>query len=257
MNMSVRWRMLRMTLHLVQGLATCAFVFPLVSSVRRDRHIKSWSRKLLTLCRVRLQCRTGNDIPDHAPDGNAILICNHVSWLDVFVINAIQPTRFVAKSEIRHWPFIGWLCQQTGTIFIDRTKPRDVLRILNGLDAEMARGEHIGFFPEGRTAPLGQLLPFYSNLFEAAANSGAPLQPYVVRYMDIDGRPNEAAEFIGDMTFVESLGRIMRGQPLVVELSSLPRISSQGKDRRELAKVARQRMAVALELSSEIEATAE
>src|SRR5437016_834190 len=111
----ITYRLLRIIAHLFAGLLTCAFVFPFTDAAGRHRRIHEWSIKVLVLCRVTVEFRN----PQQAvPPARALIIANHVSWLDIFVINSIEPCRFVAKSDIRDWPLIGWLCDQAGTIFI-------------------------------------------------------------------------------------------------------------------------------------------
>src|SRR5690606_36823074 len=96
------------------------------------------------------------------------------SWLDIFVIHAMHPCRFVAKAEIRGWPLIGWLCEQAGTIFIARGRLRDVRKIYEGAVRSLREGEHVAFFPEGTVSLQGSLLPFHANLFEAANEAQVP-----------------------------------------------------------------------------------
>src|SRR4051812_38471411 len=96
-------RFLRVLLHLFQGLATCAFIFPLVSEASRQALIKRWSIRLVALCRVQVQVRYEQGAK-LAP--RALIVANHVSWLDIFVLNSLHPCRFVAKSDIRDWPLV-------------------------------------------------------------------------------------------------------------------------------------------------------
>jgi 1-acyl-sn-glycerol-3-phosphate acyltransferase len=121
--MMIVLRLLQVGLHLLQGMATCAFIFPVAGPAIRERLIGNWSRRLLEICGVRLVVRGALSI---AP---ALIVCNHISWLDIFAINACKPCRFVAKSDVRDWPLIGWLCDRAGTIFIARGRQRDVRRI--------------------------------------------------------------------------------------------------------------------------------
>lgn len=238
------FRMLRVALHLFQGLATCAVVFPLIDAQARLRHIKKWSTALLALCRVEVRFLHGQGAQ---PAVRALIVANHVSWLDIFVINSLHPCRFVAKSDIRDWPLIGWLCEKTGTIFISRGKLRDVRRIYQGLVTSLHAGEHVAFFPEGTTAAQGTLLPFHANLFEAAIEAEVPVQPYAVRYVDASGKLHPAADFIGDMTFVESMLAILRSGPMTAQLTVLPAIdTNEASHRRELADAARHVIAEAL-----------
>ena len=185
----------RVMLHLLQGLCTSALVFPFVDSAGRDRRIKKWSAGLLAILHVEVEV-----INEAGPAAQALIVSNHISWLDIFVINSLQPCRFVAKADIRSWPALGWLCAKSGTIFIARGKQREVRRVYEGLVTSIRAGERIAFFPEGTTAAQGTLLPFHPNLFEAAIEAGVPVQPYVLRYVDAQGNLHGAADFIGDMT---------------------------------------------------------
>jgi len=240
----IAWRLLRVILHLLAGLATCALVFPLTDTGGRQARIKRWSFRLLQLCGVRLEV---------SPDGGAVpaeralIVSNHISWLDIFVINALHPCYFVAKSDIRDWPLIGWLCERAGTIFIARGKLRDVRRIYQGLVASLHAGNHVAFFPEGTTAAQGSLLPFHANLFEAAIEAQVPVQPYALRYFDQHGAPAAAVDFVGDMSFAQSMLAILRSPGIRAQLSLLPAIATgAASHRRELADISHRAIAHSL-----------
>lgn len=237
------WPSLRVMLHLFSGLCTSAFVFPFISAASRDRRIKLWSIQLLVILRVQVevQLRPGAEA---MPRG--LIVANHVSWLDIFVINTLQPCRFVAKADIRSWPALGWLCTKAGTIFIARGKQREVRRVYEGLVASIRAGEHIAFFPEGTTTAQGSMLPFHSNLFEAAIEAQVPVQPYALRYVDEHGRLHPAADFIGDMTFVDSMLLIMKVRKMTAQLILLPALDTAGAHRRDLALAAHAAIAQAL-----------
>jgi len=239
----------RLLVHLAVGLCTCAFIFPLTDVAGRERRIRRWSARLLAICGVTVRTahvkRDGD--AEHLP--HALIVANHVSWLDIFVINSVQPCRFVAKSDIRSWPLIGWLCEQAGTIFIARGRQRDVRRIYEGLVSSLLAGERVAFFPEGTTAPQGTILPFHANLFEAAIEAQVPAQPCALRYLDDAGRPHVAADFVGEMTFAQSIAAILRSGGMTAELNLLPPIGTHGAHRREVAAMARQAIASALDHS--------
>lgn len=248
----IAWTFLRVMLHLFEGLATAAFVFPLVGAERRDRRIKRWSAGLLKILRVDVQVR----MRAGAEAGHReLIVANHVSWLDIFVINSLQPCRFVAKADIRNWPALGWLCAKSGTIFIARGKQREIRHVYEGLVHSLKAGERIAFFPEGTTAAQGTLLSFHPNLFEAAIEAQVPVQPYALRYVDGRGALHGAADFIGDMTFVDSMLSIMRSGPMIAQLMPLPQIDSTGAHRRELALAARSAIAEELGYTAEVERT--
>lgn len=238
-------RLLRVLLHLFRGLATCALVFPFIDDAGRRARVGAWSVRLLGLCgvQVRIEHYRGAQ-----PAPRALMVSNHVSWLDIFVINSLHPTRFVAKADIRGWPLIGWLCEKTGTIFISRGKLRDVRRIYQGLVTSLHAGEHVAFFPEGTTAAQGSLLPFHANLFEAAIEAEVPVQPYAVRYLDRNGKLHPAADFVGDMTFVQSMFAVLDAGGMTAELTVLPVIdTSAASHRRDLAEAARDAIAAVLD----------
>lgn len=236
-------RLARVLLHLVIGLLTCAIVFPLTNAAGRQRRIRLWSIQLLAICRVRVKLSNpqGETMPPRA-----LIVANHVSWLDIFVINSIQTCSFVGKSDIRDWPLIGWLCEKGGTIFIARGRQRDVRRIFQGLVTSIQAGERVAFFPEGTTAAQGTVLPFHANLFEAALDAKAPVQPYALQYLNEQGALHPAADFIGDMTFAQSMIAILKAPPMNAELIQLAPIDTTGSHRRELAAVTRTRIAEAL-----------
>jgi 1-acyl-sn-glycerol-3-phosphate acyltransferase len=238
------FRLLRVLLHLFIGLAICALLFPWVDATRRAVHIRRWSRDLLALCRVEVHIEHDTATAS-AP--RALIVANHVSWLDIFVINSLHSCRFVAKSDIRDWPLIGWLCDKAGTIFISRGRVRDVRRIYQGLVSSLHAGEHVAFFPEGTTAPQGTLLPFHANLFEAAIEAQVPVQPYALQYLNADGQVHRAVDFIGDMTFAQSMMAILKAQGIRARLTILPIIATDGTPhRRELADTARASIARAI-----------
>jgi 1-acyl-sn-glycerol-3-phosphate acyltransferase len=237
-------KLARVIAHLFVGLWTCALVFPLVDAAGRRACIRRWSVKLLLLCGVRVDITSRTDEADAA---RALIVANHVSWLDIFVINAWQPCRFVAKSDIRDWPLIGWLCNRAGTIFIARGSLRDVRRIYAGLVHGLEAGEHVAFFPEGTTSEQGTVLPFHANLFEAAIEARVPVQPFALRYLTVDGKaPHPAVSFVGDMTFAASMLAILKAGGMRAELIRLPMMDTEGCHRRELANAAREAVVSAL-----------
>ena len=229
--MAVAFSIARIAGHLIAGLLTSACVFPFIGAGGRQWHVQRWSTKLLEICGISVDVApTAAKFPVHA-----LVVANHVSWLDIFVINTLQPCRFVAKADIREWPLLGWLCAKAGTIFIARGKLRAVRRIFEYVVTTIRDGELVAFFPEGTTAAQGALLPFHSNLFEAAIDAAVPIQPVAVRYLDRAGLLAPQANFIGETTFAESLLTILRSEKLSAQLIVLPVIDTAGAHRRELA----------------------
>jgi 1-acyl-sn-glycerol-3-phosphate acyltransferase len=238
LNIKLAWRLVRLVLHLLQGLVTCVLVFPWSGARLRERLVRRWSARLLAVCRVQVE-----HLPGAAPLDHALIVSNHISWLDIFVINALHPCRFVAKAEIRAWPVLGWLVAQAGTVFIARGNRRDLRHIFKGLVDALGQGQRVAFFPEGTTAPQGQLLPFHANLFEAAIDAKVPVQPYALAYVDAAGNWHPAVDYVGETTFVDSILRILQGEPVRARLACLAPIESQGAHRRELCQASRDAVA--------------
>ncbi len=238
------WRFSCVMAHVFKGLFICFFIFPWVNEAGKKARIKNWSAQLLAIFRVRVDA----DLTDIA--SGAMIVSNHVSWLDIFVINSLAPCQFVAKSDIRSWPLLGWLALQAGTIYISRGSKSDVKRIYQHLIDQILAGERVAFFPEGTTAAQGDVLPFHANLFEAAIHAKVPVHPFALRYLDQQGQLHKAVDFLGEMTFLESMTLILNGGTVTAELRSLPLISTTGAHRRDLA--AASRVAVAAALNVEI-----
>lgn len=245
MTIQLTWRLARVIFHLIRGLATCALVFPWAGVALRERLVRRWSARLLAICRVRVEHLPGaqSSVP---PLAHALIVSNHISWLDIFLINSLHPCRFVAKAEIRAWPVVGWLVAQAGTVFIARGNRRDLRHIFKGLVDALGQGQRVAFFPEGTTGSQGQLLPFHANLFEAAIDARVPVQPYALAYVDARGGWHPAVDYTGETTFVDSMLRILQGEPVVARLGCLTPIASEGAHRRELSAQAREAIAQAL-----------
>ena len=218
--------------HLCVGLA-CALTFPFTSARWRDRVVRRWSRRLVALCGVKVEQAAGVQALEHA-----MIVANHVSWLDTFVINALYPCRFVAKAEIRRWPMLGWLAFKGGTIFIARGNRRELRTIFKGMVAALEAGERVALFPEGTTSAPGTLLPFHANLFEAAIDANVMVQPYALRYLDSSGAVHPAIDFSGELSFAQSMLKVLSGPPVLAQVTCLAPLDATGAHRRELAEAA-------------------
>ena len=238
-------RSFRLLLHVMVGWSLCTLVYPLLNAKGRDNCTRWWSRRLLHLCRVRLS------LPKHIDVSKmAMVAANHVSWLDIFVLNSLHPCQFVAKQEIREWPVFGWISHKVDTVYMTRGKRSDLRRLFTDVVQRLEAGKRVAFFPEGSTSLQGELLPFHANLFEAAIDAKAPVQAYGLRYLTADGSYHPAVIYVGDVGFKDSLLSILHGEPVHVELLAAPLISSEGVQRRDLARQVQQAVAEALGLEA-------
>jgi 1-acyl-sn-glycerol-3-phosphate acyltransferase len=173
--------------------------------------------------------------------GPVLWAVNHVSWLDIFVLNIVRSTAFVAKKEIRHWPVIGWLAAGADTIFIERGFRHAVHRVGMAMKQRFERGQAVGLFPEGTTSEGFDVLAFYANLFEPAREPEVVIQPVALRYYH-HGQRSAMPAFVGEESLLQNLWRVLGASGVSVELVFLPPIAGAHEDkppRAELAKLAR------------------
>jgi 1-acyl-sn-glycerol-3-phosphate acyltransferase len=246
---------------LLGGLATVFLIFPLVGDTRREWLIATWSSLVMRACgaEVRELAAPGAQPLSamrgrHGAGEGRLLLANHVSWLDIFAIDSLAPASFAAKAEIAHWPLVGTLVARAGTVFIERGRRHAVHGVIQRMGEKLTAGLRAAVFPEGTTSDGRRLLPFHGNLVQAALNTGAPMVPVGLRYLDPDGEPSHAALFIGDTTFLASLWRITAHPKVVVEVHVLPAIlRSEGLTRQEATR--RARTAIGARLGLELDDT--
>lgn len=237
-------RFTRIIVHIARGLATTAFVFPFAQHRARSRMVQRWSQHLLRILAVELE-RAGSDAP--LPE-RVLIVANHISWLDIFVLNALQPARFIAKSDIRRWPVIGLLVGSVGTLFLDRTRRRDAGRINERVMAALAAGDVIALFPEGTTTEGRELLPFHGSLLQPVIEAGGHVVPAAIRYTHADGSHSVAPAYVGETSLVASLGQMLRARRTRVLLHLGTPLPAHGRHRREIAADAHRAIRRALEL---------
>jgi 1-acyl-sn-glycerol-3-phosphate acyltransferase len=228
------WRATRVSVHVFAGLATTRFVFPRADDRRKRELTLRWCRKLLALLRVEPRLEGAID----ADAGNVLIVANHVSWLDIFVINAHRPSRFVAKAELAGWPLVGALIRDSGTIFIERARKVDTHRVNRVAAEALASGHTIVVFPEGTTTDGRQVLKFHGSLLQPACDAEGHVLPVALRYRDGDGGHATAVEYVGDTSFADSFWRVCGEPRIVVELFAAPPLPARERHRRELAREA-------------------
>lgn len=241
--MRAAFRLARVGLHLLWGAATVAVVYPWLGDGPRRALKRRWSHQLLETLGVKL----GAGGAAHAPLPAGLVVANHVSWLDIFVINALAPTGFVAKDDVAHWPLIGWLCANTETIFLERGSRASAQRTRETMVAALRAGRHVGVFPEGTTSGGERVLPFHGALFQSAVDAGAPVVPLALRYVDRAGRPSRAPAYDGEVSLWESLCAIVRADGLVADLRVLEPVQCSTAERRALAGAAQRAIVQQLE----------
>lgn len=229
-------------MHLLYGLATVALAYPLVGDARRLALKQRWSRRLLDILGIRLDATLGGIEP------GSLIVANHISWADIFVINAARPVAFVAKADVRQWPLIGWLAARTDTVFLRRGS-RGHAKIVNAeIDTLLNAGKDVAIFPEGTTTDGTQLLGFHGALLQPAVETGRPIQPLALCYETPDGRRTLAPAYVGDTSLGQCLATMLATRSMVARLRPTPALPTSSRERRELARIAHAAIALRLGL---------
>jgi 1-acyl-sn-glycerol-3-phosphate acyltransferase len=203
--MRVIVKLLRGIWHVLMGWFTIYVRFPQLNPQQREARVQVWASQLLRIWDIELEVR-GKPVLQ----GPALLVCNHISWLDIVVIHATRHCRFVSKSELREWPLIGTLATGAGTLYIERENRKDAVRMVKEMARALKEGDVLAVFPEGTTGDGLDMLPFHANLIQSAIDADAPIQPLALQY--VDAASNEismAARFVGDDTLVGSIWRTL------------------------------------------------
>ena len=230
------WKILRGLVHLLAGWWTLRFVFPRLSIEQREMRVQAWSLQFLALWGIHLRV-----LGQPVAAGPALLVANHISWLDILVIHAARYCRFVSKSDIRDWPMLGLLATGSGTLYIERSRRKDALRMVRDMAQAMQDGDVLAVFPEGTTSDGLSLLPFHANLIESAIAAQAPVQPLALRFVDArSGEPTLAPCYIGDDTLIASVWRTLKAPPIVAVVHFGQPQEAEGRDRRQWARELRE-----------------
>lgn len=191
-----------------------------------------WARALCPLFGIRL--RVTGPVPKEAP---FLVVANHLSYLDILVLAAAYPSLFVAKREIAHWPLFGWVVAAAGTLWVDRERPRDVVRAGVEMVRHFERGAGLTIFPEGFAGPGDVVRPFLPSLLQPAAACGVPCRAVALSYAlgEDDGPVKDLVPWHDASHFVRHVVRLLRVGRIDADL----RFSGEvvlSDDRKELAR---------------------
>lgn len=220
------YRLARLLPHIARGIFQAATRLPSDPPPRSEAEwetVRAWARRALA--------RIGVDLHIHGTPvrGPALIVSNHVSWLDIGALLTTIDAGFIGKKELASWPVLGYLISKGGTIYIERGGRGAAARATEEMARRLQRGERAAVFPEGTTSRIGEMRRFHPRLFEAARSAGVPVQPVALVY------DNPCVPFVGEDAFVTHLWRLL-GEPSVrVDVHLLPPIDPDGLDRRTLS----------------------
>ncbi|WP_406642074.1 lysophospholipid acyltransferase family protein [Amycolatopsis sp. WGS_07] len=234
-------RVLRFTAAISVVFATL-LIAPALLVIRgrsRERLVRRIFRAVLRAFGVRMSVVGGEDFLAAPVGRGALVVNNHISWLDIIAINALRPMRALAKIEIGSWPILGTLVRRGGSIFLDRDRLRTLPGTMSELADALRSGALVNVTPEGTTWCGLASGRFTTATFQAAIDGGVPVRPIALRYRLADGRETSQPAFIGPESLIASLRRVAALRGLVLEVHVCPEIApGRAEDRRSLAALA-------------------
>lgn len=233
------WTLSRISLHIVR-----CFGMILGQYIRHGRDwslkdkgkqaIRKWMAQLCAILDVEVE------VEGEVSEQTVLMVSNHVSWLDIIVLSSHYPYSFLAKSEIRRWPIVGFLTSTSGSLFIKRHSVSGLKHAVRDVSQRLQQGRSVCLFPEGTTA-VNAIHPFKSGLFATAHQANVAIQPAAIEYLQED------AAYVDDDHFLRHLLKQAGKHTIHVRLKFLPLIDSHG-DRRKMAEQARAAIASQLSL---------
>lgn len=237
-------------LHVLIGLPLtmlCVVVQPLATlrlgadDILEYRMIRWWQGTLMRIFGFRLR-RIGTQL-----HGATLFVANHVSWVDISMLHSQRVMGFVAKREIAGWPLVGWLAARGHTIFHQRGSTESLGGVLQVMLERLRSGEAVGVFPEGRTRGGSEVGPFHARIFQAAVESGVPVQPVALRYGE-QGNAQTVVAFGEHESFFANFLRLLGEPPRLAEVHFLAPIAVHDVEgRRRIAETSRASIVAAME----------
>lgn len=203
-------------LWLVSCLLSVATIYPMMSTPVRSRMNRAWSRLLMRLCGVKVQA-----LGEPRLNGPVLWVANHVSWIDIYILAGVRGILFIAKSEIRQWPVIGWLVARVGTVFLHRGQRNSLKLVAEQMVDRFGDGEALGLFAEGTTSEGLDILPFHASLFDPAMRAQVDIQPVALRFF-YQGQRSDFAAFVGEETLMHNLFTLLGSKGVSIEAVFLP-----------------------------------
>lgn len=212
----------------------------LPSGERLDhRMIRWWQAGLMRIFGFRL-VRVGT------PRREATLfVANHCSWLDITLLHSQRAVCFVAKSEIAHWPVIGWLATRGGTIYHERGSNDSLARVSQAMIDRLNEGLGVGVFPEGGTGDVDKVRTFHARIFQTCYDADVPAQPVALRYVR-NGAAARRVAFRGRESFFANVLRLLGEPGTTAEVHFLTPVALDLAGRKRMAEASRRAIIVAL-----------
>lgn len=227
-------RFIVILLHLFKGFFVFGFALDNeklikqgISKQKREK-LTQWLKKLLKLFNIEVQVY-GDKVK--APK---MIVCNHVSWIDIVILSSMYPGHFIAKSEIKRWPIMGSMITNIGTLFVKRGVRSEIKTLSTKVEQIVENNSSIIFFPEGKIGDGLQINKIHTGLFQSAINGKMDIQPTLLIYGDSSGYPSTTVPYLNDQTLFESIFNVLGEKKISASLFVLKPIPSKGLSRKQI-----------------------
>lgn len=239
------YRTLYLLAYIAIGLLVVLFSFSWISTLRKRQLIQWWSQHITRAFNLDIQVH--GMIPGNKQQ-HVLFVANHVSWVDIFAINSIIPLRFIAKSEIKSWPIIGYLATKANTLFIQREKKQQANLMNLSIAQSLSQGDNLCLFPEGTTTHGDNVYPFKASLFQAAIDANTVVWPIAIRYIDHHGKIDSEMAYADEISLLASFNKVIsQPKPRVILHFLTPISANKVSDRQMLSFAAREAIVECLE----------
>ncbi len=172
----------------------------------RKQNFGGWARASARILRMRV------NVHNAPPASPFLMVSNHLSYVDIVVLESQVDCAFIAKSEIASWPILGLMCRTLDTIFIDRKRKRDLPKVMAKVESTLERGLGVVLFAEGTSTGGRRVSPFKSSLLDFATRRFFPVHYATINYTaPAEESPAEQSVcWWGDMTFPGHVFRLLQ-----------------------------------------------
>ena len=184
-----------------------------------------YSRRALRLLNVRVRSTREREQREHSRDSR-LVVANHVSWVDIFVLSSLLPSVFVTSVELKRTFFLGMLARISGCLFVERRSPSGLRREIGSITGVLQNGIRIVLFPEGTTSNGETVRAFKGSLFDTAIRAGVNVRPVCLRYRRVDAAPIDSRNrdriyYYGGTRFFQHLPRVLALRSVEVDVAIL------------------------------------
>jgi lyso-ornithine lipid O-acyltransferase len=137
------------------------------------------------------------------PKGS-LIICNHMSYMDVLVIASKIPTLFVTSVEMKNTPFLGWITQIGECLYVNRKSHKNLNHEIETIQNWIKNGFNVLIFPEATTSNGVDLKNFKSSLLQVAHNTDIQITTYCLKYIKLNNKSVTKENLIHNITWFEA-----------------------------------------------------